>query len=238
MIENRANRKGLERVMNVKMKKSMRWSVLLLFVVFCVGLLSACMKAAPEPEMESSVAQEPYSHQVRYDGETLGVIARWYTGKMNNWSAILNANPGLDPRKIRKGDTILVPRALLVKDKPMPKSAISIPMRSKAGKTANKTAKSMDSEATDAQDGSEAEDQEFGRIEDGEEADAGAQLERALQEALADQEGVVDSVEPAEVVEEVVEEVEAEVEESAAAAAAVDDKDAEREQLLNELLSE
>ena len=62
----------------------------------------------------------PYLHVVRWEGETLSLIALWYSASWQNWKAVARANPGLDPDRIRIGDRILIPRSLLKKKSPMP----------------------------------------------------------------------------------------------------------------------
>lgn len=67
----------------------------------------------------------PYiDHIVQYPGETLSIIANWYTGSGRNWELVLDANPGVDPRRIRLGDLIRIPRELLVREDAMPRSAV------------------------------------------------------------------------------------------------------------------
>lgn len=88
-----------------------------LFAVACSG------RSQPAP-----VVVEPkfLTHEVKYSGETLGVIAAWYTGKTANWPMIEAANPGLKPTRIRLGDLIQIPEELVVKSDPLPKSAVPV----------------------------------------------------------------------------------------------------------------
>ncbi len=102
--------------------------------IFCVALLvivaaatQACTPApppAPAPVEEPVEEEVMYTHTVRYSGETLGLIARWYTGKTTNWEAILEANPGLRPERINLRDEILVPETLMTRKEPMPESFV------------------------------------------------------------------------------------------------------------------
>lgn len=91
-------------------------------VLISVGLfLGACEKkpvAPPTPQ------QQYLFHTISYPGETLGIIASWYTGNVQNWTVIRNANPELDPTKLRLGSVVRIPRGLVVKDAPLPKSAV------------------------------------------------------------------------------------------------------------------
>jgi hypothetical protein len=74
-------------------------------------------EATPPPEPQP----QPYIHEVRWPGETLCHIARWYTGSSNNWKKIAAANPGLNPLRIDIGHRILIPEELLKERKPMPR---------------------------------------------------------------------------------------------------------------------
>lgn len=88
----------------------------------------ACAPKAPP----RAPAETYYDHYVKYQGETLGLIASWYTGSPNNWKAILQHNPGLDPRRIRKGDLVQVPRSFMVKDVPMTQKFVASKQRKSA----------------------------------------------------------------------------------------------------------
>jgi len=66
----------------------------------------------------------PYYHKVRYSGETLSLIAKWYTGDVENWQALTRANPKLNPNRIAAGDKIRIPHKLLHTKKPMPRSFV------------------------------------------------------------------------------------------------------------------
>ncbi|MCB0325212.1 MAG: LysM peptidoglycan-binding domain-containing protein [Bdellovibrionales bacterium] len=95
--------------------------------VVLVGSLAACATTPPPPpprQQTIPVEPAPYAHTVRYRGETLGLIARWYTGVAGNWQQLLEANPGLRPERINIGDTIFIPAALVTNDAPLPESAV------------------------------------------------------------------------------------------------------------------
>jgi len=82
---------------------------------------------SPLPTPEPSF----YMHRVRWPGETLSIIAQWYTGSWKNWKALSNANPTLDPNRIVIGVNIFIPENLLKSRKPMPLSILSSPVRKK-----------------------------------------------------------------------------------------------------------
>jgi LysM repeat protein len=73
-----------------------------------------------------------YEHKVRWSGESLSIIAKWYTGSMENWKALAKANPKINPGRIHKGQKILIPENLLKTREPMPKSFLSDAGKSKA----------------------------------------------------------------------------------------------------------
>jgi nucleoid-associated protein YgaU len=72
------------------------------------------------PEPKTTVEAAPYAHTVRRSGETLIAISRWYTGAADNWKRLVQANNGLNPRRIKVGDRILIPAALMKTHQPMP----------------------------------------------------------------------------------------------------------------------
>lgn len=83
---------------------------------------SAPPPATPRQELvgEDMETGLPYLHQVQRRGETLILIAKWYTGSGNNWRAIARANPELEPRRIVLGQRIRIPDRLLRTRKMMP----------------------------------------------------------------------------------------------------------------------
>ena len=61
-----------------------------------------------------------YQHTVHWSGESLSLIARWYTGSSGNWRKLAKANPRLNPNRIKKGNVIMIPPALLKTKEPLP----------------------------------------------------------------------------------------------------------------------
>jgi hypothetical protein len=57
---------------------------------------------------------------VRYRGETISIIAAWYTGDGENWKALAQANPQINPTLIFEGNEILIPERLLKTREAMP----------------------------------------------------------------------------------------------------------------------
>ena len=52
-------------------------------------------------------------HYVTFSGETLSILARWYTGDRSNAGKIARINRIADPDKLSTGDTIIIPAYLL-----------------------------------------------------------------------------------------------------------------------------
>ena len=82
--------------------------------------LQACAgRHSESPELGGAKVTPRYiPHTIEYPGETLGAIAKWYTGSANNWTELSAANPGLDPRKLRLGQIVNIPEELAVKREP------------------------------------------------------------------------------------------------------------------------
>jgi hypothetical protein len=57
--------------------------------------------------------KDHYKHTVRWPGESLSLIASWYTGSSKNWRKLAKFNPRLNPNRIRDGQVIMIPTALL-----------------------------------------------------------------------------------------------------------------------------
>lgn len=65
------------------------------------------------------------NHKIKWRRENLSLIAHWYTGSAKNWVHLVEANPGIEPKRIKIGDTILIPEDLLKTRRPMPKKFLS-----------------------------------------------------------------------------------------------------------------
>jgi len=97
-------------------------------------------KAKPRPSY--------YYHKVKYPGETLSIIAKWYTGEVENWRALTKANPKLKPNLITVGDKIRIPNKLLHTQKLMPRSfVVGSAKREQSKPSQAKTAKNTKKES-------------------------------------------------------------------------------------------
>ena len=79
------------------------------------------------PPSGSGVGQAPADlrsgpmlvHKVRYPGESVSIIAGWYTGEIDNWKILAEVNPSLNPNVINEGMKINIPESMLKTREPM-----------------------------------------------------------------------------------------------------------------------
>jgi LysM repeat protein len=81
--------------------------------------------AAEKPPTSPEPKRTFLRHTVRWPGETLSIIAKWYTGSLDNWKALANANPKLDPKRITMGTKIRIPEEMLQTTDPMPQDFVA-----------------------------------------------------------------------------------------------------------------
>ena len=65
--------------------------------------------SSPGPAYDAGLAEGERTYEIR-DGDRLETIALRETGSRKNLPAILRANPGLEPQRLRIGQTIRIPR--------------------------------------------------------------------------------------------------------------------------------
>jgi hypothetical protein len=78
----------------------------------------------PPAKAEPPGKKSYFTHTVRFPRETVSIIAGWYTGNIENWKALAEANPDLDPKTIFVGNKILIPEDMLKTREPMPKEFV------------------------------------------------------------------------------------------------------------------
>lgn len=83
------------------------------------------LPAKPPVEVNVQPKEEFYVHTVKWSGETLAIIASWYTGDGRNWKALAKANPKLVPHRIYEGNKITIPGNLLKTRQPMTKEFVA-----------------------------------------------------------------------------------------------------------------
>lgn len=105
--------------------------------------------ASIEPIVEEPSLPAPkvefYMHKVRWSGETLSVIAQWYTGTHKNWEAVAKVNPDLNPKLILVGDDILIPPDLLKTNEPMPREYLYTSSRKKRSQPSSQVEPAIES---------------------------------------------------------------------------------------------
>jgi hypothetical protein len=106
--------------------RASKWVLTVGIVLICLSL-SGCAAlrefifGPPAPLAERS----DVTHEVRYAGETLSLIAYWYTGKVDRWREIQLHNPALDAHKMKIGDIIQVPGNLVIRYTPLPSALVT-----------------------------------------------------------------------------------------------------------------
>jgi hypothetical protein len=75
------------------------------------------------PAEDSAAQHQPdyFEHTVRWRGESLSLIAKWYTGHLENWKALARANPDLNPNRIMVGNVIVIPQEMMNTKEPLPR---------------------------------------------------------------------------------------------------------------------
>ena len=107
-------------------KAGMLLLVLGAVVLICNGCKSLGL-GTKETEWKPAepVKSPPYIHTVKYPGETLRIISKWYTGDINNWEALADANPNIDYENMLKGSRIFIPEPLLKRREPLTEDFIA-----------------------------------------------------------------------------------------------------------------
>ena len=91
-------------------------------------LIPAKLVQKKTPPTEAFAAQHRvhyFVHQVRWRGETLSLIAKWYTGHYGNWRALAKANPDLNPNHIVLGNRIHIPPEMMKTEKRLPRKVVA-----------------------------------------------------------------------------------------------------------------
>lgn len=132
-------------------KKFYLWVITLTFLLICMGCATKKpIETVPQPpavpetqKPNGTQPQKPvggkllppgiagpqqeiicFEHIVKYSGETISIIAGWYTKDINNWKIIAEVNPDLNPKRIITGNKIRIPEYLMKTHDPMPKEYV------------------------------------------------------------------------------------------------------------------
>jgi Tfp pilus assembly protein FimV len=108
--------------------------------------VGASPQEAPPPPKESY-----YTHTVKWSGETLFIIAAWYTGDRENWKILAEVmtqnNPNANIHRISTGSKILVPESIMKTKDPMPREFVeTFYPKTKTEKPPSKPASSQSTE--------------------------------------------------------------------------------------------
>jgi hypothetical protein len=128
-----------------------RWLMMVALVAVCAGCATPePKKAEPAPPPQETPAVQPkapeqqpttptvttppdrppgpqetyYVHTIKWSGESLSIIAAWYTGDLQNWKALAEANPDINPNRVWQGMKIKIPERLLTVKTPMTKEHV------------------------------------------------------------------------------------------------------------------
>ncbi len=108
--------------------------------LLCLSLTCcAALRKTPTPEPD-------YHHTIKYSGETLWMIAHWYTGDGKNWKTLQKHNTNLRHNRLRIGDTIRIPRTLLKRSKPLPKPKVTTQKKPTPASSTSQTGETKDVE--------------------------------------------------------------------------------------------
>jgi hypothetical protein len=65
-----------------------------------------------------------FVHTVRYQGETVSIIAAWYLGDKMRFDVLAAANPEINPALVRLGMRIKIPESMAKTREPMPREFV------------------------------------------------------------------------------------------------------------------
>jgi len=93
------------------------------------GTAAGVAPAVPDTGMPGSAVPAPpptsyYTYTVKWSGESVSIIAAWYTGDLQNWKILAQANPALNPNLIFPGIKVLIPENIMKRHDPMPKEFV------------------------------------------------------------------------------------------------------------------
>lgn len=87
---------------------------------------------------DHAVDQDVTLHTVQWPGESLSLIAAWYTGDPRNWTILAAINGGDGSDAVRASEVILIPKALLTTDTPMPRAFVDFYTQRDSGRLPRK----------------------------------------------------------------------------------------------------
>ena len=110
------------------MKRTPFFPMLLFFFVggFLAAFLAGCaVLGETSGQSYDDTGPEVYTHTVEWLGETLPMIAQWYTGNKDNGKILAKANRHIAAEHLAVGDQVLIPLELVKNNKSMPMEFLS-----------------------------------------------------------------------------------------------------------------
>lgn len=102
-------------------------SFLLFAGIFCLACLAGCAVFGDKDKggQADAAREDVFVHTVEWPGETLPMIAQWYTGNKDNWKILAKTSPGIAAERLAVDDQILIPIELMKNNKKMPRDFLS-----------------------------------------------------------------------------------------------------------------
>lgn len=117
-------------IFNYKVKLLLFLGLTVLFI--CTGCIPKIMDTSTTSPSKKSITADAvstkgdkdypdgyYIHKVRFPDESISIIAKWYTGNLENWKVLAKCNPTITPNRIFLGDQIRIPRILMTRQDPI-----------------------------------------------------------------------------------------------------------------------
>jgi hypothetical protein len=89
----------------------------------------------PQPDIKEVQKTKPYQHTIRWPGENLSIISKWYTGSVNNWKIIAQTNPKIHANSLGIGTILLIPADIVIRRQSMPRDYLIKFKRSRHNKS-------------------------------------------------------------------------------------------------------
>lgn len=99
--------------------------VLLCVGISCLVCLAGCAMFGDKERQAEEARPEVYVHTVEWPGETLPMIAQWYTGNKDNGKILAKTNPNIASEHLAVNDQVLIPLELMKNNKKMPKEFLA-----------------------------------------------------------------------------------------------------------------
>ena len=99
---------------------------ILLVILFSTGCAAGAREVSWGAEalpIAQKDSEEFYLHRVRYQGETLSLISKWYVGSTDS-QILSEVTPGLVERNLQIGDIVLIPAQRLMRREALKKNFI------------------------------------------------------------------------------------------------------------------